>query len=88
MLPMCSEEVRQRLLPVLKKLRLPTDCRLDPELVLAAMMHDKKAAEGKITTIETDRIGTFHMRSADRESLRPKVAMVTGKPAAGRGEGR
>ncbi|MDO5131798.1 MAG: 3-dehydroquinate synthase [Eubacteriales bacterium] len=77
MLPMCADGIRQRLLPVLEKLHLPTSCRLDPERVLDAMMHDKKASEGQITIIETDRIGAFTMRRADREALKPKVRMVT-----------
>ncbi len=37
MLPMCAPPVRQRLLAVLKKLGLPTECSLDPDAVCAAL---------------------------------------------------
>ena len=40
------------------------------------MMHDKKAESGKITVIETDRIGTFRMRKADASELKEKASMV------------
>ena len=78
MLPMCSPEVRARLLPVLEKLHLPTSCDMDPEKVLGAMKHDKKAAGGRITIVETDRIGTYYLESADEEMLRRKIALTRG----------
>lgn len=76
MLPMCSEDVRERLIPVLHKLNLPTSCEMDLDKVCGAMLHDKKAAEGKVTIVETDRIGTYYMKSADAAELREKAARV------------
>ena len=76
MLPMCSPDVRARLLPVLEKLHLPTSCGMDPEKVLEAMKHDKKAAGGRITIVETDKIGTYYLESADEEMLRGKIALT------------
>lgn len=76
MLPMCSPDVRARLLPVLGKLHLPTSCDMDPEKVLGAMKHDKKAAGGRITIVETDRIGTYYLESADEAMLRQKIALT------------
>ena len=76
MLPMCSPEVRARLLPVLEKLHLPTSCDMDPEKVLGAMKHDKKAAGGRIAIVETDRIGTYYLESADEVMLRQKIALT------------
>ena len=61
MLPMCSPDVRARLLPVLGKLHLPTSCDMDPE---------------KITIVETDRIGTYYLESADEAMLRQKIALT------------
>ncbi len=76
MLPMCSPEVRERLIPVLQKLSLPTVCDLDLDGVCSAMLHDKKAAAGKTTIVESDRIGTFRMEEADASLLREKAALV------------
>lgn len=76
MLPMCSEEIRQRLIPILKKLHLPTGCSLDPDRILEAMTHDKKAESDGITIVETDRIGTFTMWRAGKDILRARVSMT------------
>lgn len=76
MLPMCSPDIRERLIPILEKMNLPISCRLDLDRVCEAMLHDKKAAEGKVTIIETDQIGTFRMCSVDAEQLREKAAIV------------
>ena len=40
------------------------------------MRHDKKSRGGRITVIETDRIGSYRMREADDDQLREKAAMV------------
>ncbi len=76
MIPMCSKEIRDRLIPVLRKMNLATECRMDLDKVVEAMLHDKKAEEGRVTIVETDRIGSFHMRYADAAELREKAAMV------------
>ena len=81
MLPMCSPEIRDRMLPIYEKLHLPVSCRMDPAQVCQAMMHDKKADSGRITIIETDRIGTFRMRRAGAADLREKVETVVRKPS-------
>ena len=76
MLPMCSPAVRERLLPVLEELELPTSCVMDPDKVAEAVRHDKKSEDGKVTIVETDRIGTYRLESVSYEVLREKVAMV------------
>ncbi|MBQ2596314.1 MAG: 3-dehydroquinate synthase, partial [Oscillospiraceae bacterium] len=81
MLPMCSPQIRVRLLPVYEKLHLPSGCRMDPDRVCEAMMHDKKADSGEITIVETDRIGTFRMRRAGAADLRKKVETVVRRQA-------
>jgi 3-dehydroquinate synthase len=77
MLPMCSKEIRQRLLPIYKKLDLPTSCRIEADRVYEALLHDKKAQAGMITIVETDRIGSYRMRTVDPEELREKIAMIS-----------
>ena len=58
MIPMCSEDVRQRLIPVLKKAGLPTEFEFNEESLAAAISHDKKSSGKNINTVITDKIGT------------------------------
>ena len=62
MLPMCSDEVRKRLLPVFKKLSLPTEFNFDISTVLDAVCHDKKADGNDITVIFVPEIGKYEMK--------------------------
>ena len=76
MLPMCSAEVRKRLLSVYEKLHLPHNCRLDPEKASAAMEHDKKTSEKGITTVYVPKAGYFEFRVETIETLREKMKLV------------
>ncbi len=71
MLPMCSDDVRARLIPVLKRNGLP--CALDglppDEQLLTALKHDKKAAGKAINTVCVDRVGEFEMKKHTPEEL-------------------
>ncbi len=51
MLPMCSPEIRERLVPVLKKLNLPTEYHGDVKKLICAAKHDKKFSGEKVTVI-------------------------------------
>ena len=70
MLPMCSDEVRARLIPVLEKLSLPTACKAYPEKVYAAVTHDKKSANGKVSLIKVYKAGTFEIEDTEIEKLK------------------
>lgn len=59
MLPMCSDKVRERLVPVLEKLNLPTTTDCDTEKIIDTMSHDKKMAGDMISVIRVEDIGTF-----------------------------
>ncbi|MBR6903070.1 MAG: 3-dehydroquinate synthase [Clostridia bacterium] len=59
MLYMCSPEVKKRLIPVLKKLNLPTKADVSFEKISEAILHDKKAAGDRITTVFVDKIGSY-----------------------------
>lgn len=58
MLPMCSESVRERLIPILEKLSLPTETSHNTDDLLKACKHDKKASGEKITIVYVEEIGT------------------------------
>lgn len=62
MIPMCSQSVRTRLVPVLKKLNLPTSTDFETEKIISAMRHDKKLMGDMITVIFVPEIGKYEMR--------------------------
>lgn len=71
MLPMCSDEVRTRLLPLLKHSGLPYTLERLPayETLLTALRHDKKAAGEVIQTIYVPHVGEFAMQEQTSSEL-------------------
>lgn len=69
MLPMCSENLRRRLVPMLKQAGLPTDCSADAEAVIADAMHDKKAEAGAVVTVQVGEPGSFRFEKCTRKEL-------------------
>lgn len=63
MLPMCSDTVRPQLKAVLEKLNLPTTLSANPDEIVDACRHDKKAAGDKITIVYVPEIGKFELRT-------------------------
>ena len=57
MVPMCSREVRARLIPLLEKLGLPTACDLDKEAIWQAMQHDKKSSSSGFSAVFVEKPG-------------------------------
>ena len=78
MLPMSSPALRARLLPILKRLGLPTECALDKDAVLDAMLHDKKAEEGGIACVLCDEVGVFRFETLDRQALAARIEETFG----------
>ncbi|MCR4790135.1 MAG: 3-dehydroquinate synthase [Treponemataceae bacterium] len=76
MLPMCSHEVRVKLVPCLRKLSLPLSCRVNIEKALNAVKHDKKAQSGLIKTVFVDKIGTFEIKDMQIEELKKKLRLI------------
>ncbi len=71
MLPMCADDVRARLLPVLRRLALPTALTIDPQRVMDAMLHDKKMQRGgKITAVYVPAVGQFALKDVPADALR------------------
>ncbi len=63
MLPMCSPNVRKRLINVLKKLSLPYEFSgEDVETVINACLHDKKLSGNEITVVYVQEVGNFEFR--------------------------
>ncbi|MBR5295576.1 MAG: 3-dehydroquinate synthase [Clostridia bacterium] len=61
MIPMCSKEVKERLIPVLQKLSLPTKWEGDAIGVVEAVSHDKKMSGKEITLVRVDKVGSFRL---------------------------
>lgn len=62
MLPMCSDEVRARLIPVLESLKLPTAVSGELDRILEALTHDKKTDGKDIAVVTVPKIGTFEIK--------------------------
>ena len=73
MIPMCSEEVRNRLIPVLERLNLPTSTAVTADTIINAMRHDKKMSGDKITVILVNTVGTYEMKEMPFEIFTEKI---------------
>ncbi|MBR6061429.1 MAG: 3-dehydroquinate synthase [Spirochaetales bacterium] len=69
MLPMCSDSVRNRLIPVLQKLGLPTHIEFDKHKVIEAIRHDKKFDGNNVTIVRVEEIGSYIMKKITRSEL-------------------
>ncbi|MBQ1371406.1 MAG: iron-containing alcohol dehydrogenase [Oscillospiraceae bacterium] len=80
MLPLCAPAVRTRLRTVLERLGLPTSLKglqINPERVLAAILHDKKTrADGSISVVMVPEPGHFELRRLSPEALRELIACL------------
>lgn len=82
MLPMCSPAVRERLLPLLTRLGLPTRVRTDPDRVLAAVACDKKACEDGIETVFVEAPGCFRFEKTGLPALRARLGLILEETAS------
>lgn len=78
-IPMCSEEVKVRLLPVLKKLNLPNVLNESADQIISACKHDKKAFGDNITIVTVEKIGEFQMKDISFEEFSELVRKVANK---------
>ena len=69
MLYVCSNAVKARLLPVLKKLNLPTKADVDTNIILEAISHDKKKSGDKVTVVFVEKVGDFEMKELTLNEL-------------------
>ncbi len=62
MIPMCSDEVKARLIPVLQKLSLPTEIKMTAEDLIEACRHDKKLSGEDITVVYVPKVGKYELK--------------------------
>ncbi len=75
-IPMCSENVRARLITVLQKLNVKTTADFDEEKVISAVTHDKKACQGEINTIFVETVGRCEIRKMNETELKEKLIII------------
>jgi 3-dehydroquinate synthase len=77
MLPMCAPPLRERLRAVLERLDLPTYVsfnELDPDAVLAAVAHDKKAlSAGSFDAVFVSEPGRFELQRISLNELKARL---------------
>lgn len=73
MLPMCSKEIRSELLPIYKKLSLPSEIHGDIEKIWQAMLHDKKSCENGMDVSFVEEIGSFKLERISLQALRKRL---------------
>ncbi len=76
MLPMCSEGVRERLLPVLRKIGLPTEITIDSQQIKSAVSHDKKSEKSGVTVITVDKVGEFVMKTETPDQISERAERI------------
>ncbi len=76
MLPMCSDEVRNRLIKVLKTLNLPCEFNADKDVIFEAIKHDKKMSGDKLTVIYVPRVGEYTMKTINYEEITEMLSGV------------
>ncbi len=69
MIPMCSAEVRTRLIAVLEKFSLPTVPPIPFEEIADACRHDKKRSGDSITVVYVPKIGSYELRNISLDEL-------------------
>ena len=87
MLPMCGETVRERLVPLLEKLSLPTHCHLPVTGIVDAMTHDKKATTGGVDAVFVDEIGSFRIERISFEELASRIRLTLCQAQKGQPQG-
>ena len=76
MLPVSSPAVRERLIPVLNKVGLPTEYNGDVDSAFGYVSHDKKASSSGISVVFVDEIGSFRIEKLGFEEFYKTVRSV------------
>ncbi len=69
MIPMASTTVRERLVPLLKEMGLPTKFDGDIDKALEIMKHDKKGDGNATHVVFVDEVGTYRLKKISFEEL-------------------
>lgn len=70
-----NQEIKDRLLNVLKRLELPTQCTYEPDKILELMKTDKKTDHDHITIVQVDEIGKGYLEDWSFEKAGKKLGL-------------
>ncbi len=70
MIYMCSDTVRERLIPLLKKYNLPTSCDTNKDTLMSYLLHDKKMSGKAVTAVYVSEIGSFEFLKLDASQMK------------------
>lgn len=76
MIPMCSPNLRDRFITLLKREGLPYQCDATADAVVEAAMYDKKASSGIVSTVVVEQMGSFVFVDMNKETLLKKYKEV------------
>lgn len=76
MIPMCSEKVREELVPLLERMGLKTRVKADPEEVYRALLHDKKMGNDGVTVVRVEEPGSAVLRKTSPETLKELIGII------------
>ncbi|MBQ2809713.1 MAG: 3-dehydroquinate synthase [Clostridia bacterium] len=76
MLPMSAPEVRERLVRILEKYKLPTKISLDADALMDFMARDKKASGDEVTIVYCERLGSFEMKCIRLNEIKKYITEV------------
>ena len=76
MLPMCSQEIRPRVIEVLKKCGLYRTLSYDWEKIAEAAFHDKKADAGTVTVTTVSKVGSYEIQTMTCRDLMESAKSV------------
>lgn len=79
MIPMCSEPVRTRLVPVLETLCLPTAVACDVDAVVESCRHDKKASGDLVTVVTVPKVGEYELKTMSFLDYEKTIREVLGQ---------
>ena len=70
MVYMCSESVRARLIPLLKKYDLPTSCNTDKDTLMSYILYDKKMSGKTVTAVYVGEVGSFEFVKLNTQQMK------------------
>lgn len=73
MLCMCDDEVRERLIPILEEIGLPTQIEIDADEIYNFILRDKKKDGNNITVTYVSEIGRAELRRLPIENIRDYI---------------
>lgn len=71
--PMCSDAIRERVVSVLKKYKLPYSVGQEAEALLPYIMHDKKMQNGAVAAVTAEAIGEFTLKQMTVSEIKERL---------------